>query len=303
MSVTELKKSPDALDVQRIVLCHLESLTCVPALNRIFDSFGDRIDLVLISRRFDTAHGGFFDQLAASVRKSGIRMTFWLGFDLISAQVVAVVARLLRFLGRPALETLPALARRHGATLVETGDINGAETLDRLRAYAPDVLVVVNFDQILQPPAITIPRLGAINIHPSLLPDLRGPCPVFWALAEGRTTSGATVHRIEDARIDAGSILRQAERPIDARKSVAEINTDLFLAGAGALGEALADVASKRTVSPPAAGRYRGFPTADEVAEARRAGVRLCGLWYAIRLIAGAVLPTYRRSGSGRFRQ
>lgn len=303
MSVTETKKSTSALDVQRIVLCHLESLTCVPALNRIFDSFGDRIGLVLVSRRFDTAHGGFFDQLAASVRKSGVRMTFWLGFDLISAQVVAVVARLLRFIGRPALETLPALARRHGATLVETGDINGAETLDRLRDYAPDVLVVVNFDQILQPSAIAIPRLGAINIHPSLLPGLRGPCPVFWALAEGRTTSGATVHRIEDARIDAGSILRQAERPIDARRSVAEINTDLFLAGAGALGEALEDVSSGRMVRAPAAGRYRGFPSGDEVAEARRAGVRLCSLWYAIRLIAGAVLPTYRRSGSGRFRQ
>ena len=303
MSDSETNKSASAGDVQRIVLCHLESLTCLPALNRVFDSFGDRIGLVLVSRRFDTAHGGFFDQLVASVRKSGVRMTFWLGFDLISAQVVAVVARLLGFTGRPALETLPALARRHGAVLVEIGDINATATLDRLRAYGPDALVVMNFDQILRPPAIAIPRLGAINIHPSLLPDLRGPCPVFWALVEGRTVSGATVHRIEDARIDAGSILRQAERPIDARKSVAEINTDLFLAGAGALGKALEDVSSRRTVSPPAAGRYRGFPTRSEVAEAWRAGVRLCSLWYAIRLIAAAMLPTYRRSGSGRFRQ
>lgn len=303
MSDSETKKSTVAEDVQRIVLCHLESLTCLPALNRIFDSFGDRIGLVLVSRRFDTAHGGFFDQLAASVRKSGVRMTFWLGFDLISAQVVAVVARLLRFMGRPALETLPALARRHGATLVETGDINATVTLDRLLAYGPDALLVMNFDQILQPSAIAVPRLGAINIHPSLLPALRGPCPVFWALAEGRTASGATVHRIDDARIDAGAILRQAERPIDASRSVAEINTDLFLAGAGVLGEALEDLSSGRAVSGPAAGQYRGFPTCAEVAEARRTGVRLCGLWYAIRLIAAAVLPVYRRSGSGRFRQ
>lgn len=303
MSDSETNKSASADDVQRIVLCHLESLTCLPALNRVFDSFGDRIGLVLVSRRFDTAHGGFFDQLVASVRKSGVRMTFWLGFDLISAQVVAVVARLLRFMGRPALETLPALARRHGAVLVEVGDINATATLDRLHAYRPDALVVMNFDQILRPPAIALPRLGAINIHPSLLPDLRGPCPVFWALVEGRTASGATVHRIEDARIDAGTILRQAERPIDARRCVAEINTDLFLAGAGVLGEALKDLSSGRAVSAPAAGQYRGFPTRAEVAAARRAGVRLCRLWYAIRLIAAAVLPSYRRNGSGRFRQ
>ena len=85
--------------------------------------------------------------------------------------------------------------------------------------------------------------------------------------------------------------------------AVAEINTALFLAGAGELGEALEDISSGRAVGPPAAGRYRGFPSGDEVAKARRAGVRLCGLWYAIRLIAAAVLPSYRRSGSGRFRQ
>lgn len=296
-------KSANADGVQRIAFCHLESLTCLPALNRVFETCGDRIGLVLVSRRFDTAHGGFFDQLAASIRKSGVRMTFWLGFDLISAQVVAGVSRLLRFAGRPKFETLPALASRHGAVLVETGDINADVTLDRLRAYAPDALLVMNFDQILKPAAIAVPRLGAINIHPSLLPALRGPCPVFWALAEGHFASGATVHRIEDARIDAGAILRQAQRPIDRSRSVAEINTELFLAGAGALGEALEDLSSGRAVSTPAAGQYQGFPTRIEVTEARRVGVRLCGLWYAIQLIAAAVLPTYRRSASGRFRQ
>ena len=296
-------KSASADGVQRIALCHLESLTCLPALNLVFETCGDRIGLVLVSRRFDTAHGGFFDQLTASVRKSGVRMTFWLGFDLISAQVVAVVSRLLRFAGRPKFETLPALVSRHGAVLVETGDINADVTLDQLRAYTPDVLLAMNFDQILKPPAIAVPRLGAINIHPSLLPALRGPCPVFWALVDGCSASGATVHRIEDARIDAGAILRQVTRPIDRSRSVADINTELFLAGAGALDGALEDLSAGRAANTPAAGQYRGFPTALEVTEARRAGVRLCGLWYAIRLIAAAVLPTYRRSASGRFRQ
>lgn len=280
--------------MQRIAFCHLESLTGLPALNRLFEAHGDRIGLVLVSRRFDTAHGGFFAQLVASVRKSGVGMTFWLGFDLISAQVVAgpvgQAARLLFCLGRrPALETLPALARRHGAVIVETGDINAPETLDRLRAYAPDALLVMNFDQILKPAAIAVPRRGALNIHPSLLPALRGPCPVFWALAEGRSQSGATLHRIEDAKIDAGAILRQAERPIDRRQSVAEINTRLFLAGVGALGEALDDLAAGQPGRPAGSGQYRGFPSAAEAAAARRAGVRLCHLWFAVRLIAATV--------------
>lgn len=289
-----VKNQSAAADVQRIAFCHLESLTCLPALNRLFAAHGDRIGLVLVSRRFDTAHGGFFAQLTASVRKSGVGMTFWLGFDLIAAQVVAgpagKAARLLFCLGgRPALETLPALARRHGAMVVETGDINATATLDRLRAYAPDALLVMNFDQILKPAAIAVPRRGALNIHPSLLPALRGPCPVFWALVEGRTSSGATLHRIEDARIDAGAILRQAEQPIDRRQSVAEINTRLFLAGVGALGDVLEDLAAGRPGTPPGPGQYRGFPSSTEAAAARRAGVRLCHLWFAVRLIAATL--------------
>lgn len=280
--------------MKRIAFCHLESLTCLPALNRLFETHGDRIGLVLVSRRFDTNHGGFFAQLTASVRKSGVGMTFWLGFDLISAQVVAgpvgKAARLLFCLGRrPALETLPALARRHGAVIIETGDINAPATLDRLRAYAPDALLVMNFDQILKPAAIAVPRLGALNIHPSLLPALRGPCPVFWALVEGRPRSGATLHRIEDARIDAGAILRQAEQPIDRRQSVAEINTRLFLAGAGVLGDALDDLAAGRPGTPPGPGQYRGFPTRAEAVAARRAGVRLCHVWFAVGLIAATL--------------
>ena len=185
----------------------------------------------------------------------------------------------------------------------KTREAFDAEIDAALRAADAELVVLAGFMRILSDGFVRGWEGKLINIHPSLLPDLRGPCPVFWALAEGRTTSGATVHRIEDARIDAGSILRRAERPIDARKSVAEINTALFLAGAGELGEALEDISSGRAVGPPAAGRYRGFPSGDEVAKARRAGVRLCGLWYAIRLIAAAVLPSYRRSGSGRFRQ
>lgn len=278
-------------EVQRIALCHLESLTCLPALNRLFGEFGDRIGLVVVSQRFGSSQGGFFKQLVTSVRKSGVRMTFWLGFDLISAEVVGAIARFVPVGGSGRLHTLPALARRHRATVIGTPDINAPAMRERLEEYAPDLLLVMNFDQILQPPVIALPRLGAVNIHPSLLPDLRGPCPVFWALAEGRGTSGATVHVIDDARIDAGPILAQAECAIDARRSVAEINTGLFLNGVAILSAALAGAAPQRErgrVQDVSAGSYRGFPRRAEVAAARRAGVRLCSISHAVRLIASA---------------
>jgi len=279
---------------RRIVLCHLESLTCLPALNLLFGVFGAQIGLVVSSRRFGEGHGGFFNQLVQTVRRSGIRMTFWLGFDLISAQVVSALARWQASIGQgqPALATLPALARRHGARLIETGDINAPETVEVIRAFAPDAVVVMNFDQILHPPVVEVPRIGVVNIHPSLLPSLRGPCPVFWALAERRAVSGVTLHLIENARIDAGAILHQIEMPLDRRSSVAEVNTQLFLAGAGALEgtlERLSMNAYRGRPQDPSAGQYRGFPSRAEMATAHAQGVQLCGLWHVVRLIAATL--------------
>ena len=96
---------------------------------------------------------------------------FWL-WMLAGVGVVAVVGWFARLL-RPSLATLPELARRHGARFIETPDVNGAATLAAVQAYAPDFIVVMNFDQILQPPLIAVPRIAAVNVHPGLLPDLR----------------------------------------------------------------------------------------------------------------------------------
>jgi folate-dependent phosphoribosylglycinamide formyltransferase PurN len=278
----------------RIVLCHIGSLSCLPALNLVFAELGDQIGLVLSSRVFAPRHGGFLRQTLDSFRRLGVPLTLWFGFDLISVQVVSRIARWTRFVIRrpPALATLDALAARYGARLVETGDVNSAETLAVVRAYAPDFVVVMNFDQILKAPFIALPRRGTINIHPSLLPALRGPCPTIWALAQRRSGSGATIHLIEDEKIDAGPVLAQVEVPLDRNPSAAEVNTRLFLAGAGALRATLERFAAdpgmgRRQVL--AEGQYLGFPTATEITTLRRSGVRLFRVRHAVRLIAAVL--------------
>ncbi len=139
-----------------IVFCHIDSLCCLPALNAVFAEFGNDIGLVLSSRRFGSSHGTFWEQTTAGFRRFGIPLNLWLGFDLISVPIVAFFARWLsRVTGRPpALATLPELARHYGARFVETSDVNSAETLAAIQACAPDFIVVMNFDQILQPPLI-----------------------------------------------------------------------------------------------------------------------------------------------------
>lgn len=71
-----------------------------------------------------------------------------------------------------------------------------------------DLIIVSSFNQIIKEDLIKIPKLGIINFHPSLLPKLRGPNPLTWALLNNENICGVTVHRIIN-KIDAGNIIKQ----------------------------------------------------------------------------------------------
>lgn len=81
-----------------------------------------------------------------------------------------------------------------------------------IRALSPDVIISAMFPRLIPPEAASIPRYGAFNIHPSLLPRHRGPNP-FRALYDGDPTLGFSFHRVEP-EVDAGAVLSQQERPV-----------------------------------------------------------------------------------------
>lgn len=78
-----------------------------------------------------------------------------------------------------------------------------------LTAYQPDILLVFGFNWKLPREVLDVPRLGALNVHPSALPKYRGPSPLIWAVRNGDSHLGLTVHRMTE-RIDAGPVLAQA---------------------------------------------------------------------------------------------
>jgi len=82
------------------------------------------------------------------------------------------------------------------------------------RAYAPDLVICIGFPWLFPQAALDVPRLGAINVHPSKLPLYRGPIPLPWAVRNGETEIAMTVHRM-DANFDTGAILAQAPVPVD----------------------------------------------------------------------------------------
>lgn len=96
----------------------------------------------------------------------------------------------------------------HGIPIHATRDVNAAETLTLLRSLAPDLIVMATFNHILRLPAIQIAKIATLNIHPSMLPEGRGPDPINEALKLGVKQTGVTIHFVDEG-IDTGDILTQ----------------------------------------------------------------------------------------------
>jgi len=111
--------------------------------------------------------------------------------------------------------------------------------VERLRALAPDVGVVVAYGHILKPDLLALPRHGMINLHPSLLPELRGAAPVEWAILNGLKQTGVTIMQMDEG-LDSGPILLQIPHDIDFDVTGGELSEHLSEMGAQALVEALA---------------------------------------------------------------
>lgn len=93
------------------------------------------------------------------------------------------------------------------------GALDAPATLAGLRALQPDAIAVACFSLRIPPPLLALPPLGCLNIHPSRLPEGRGPAPLFWALRAGLRETAVTVHLMDEG-LDSGPIVAQAPLPI-----------------------------------------------------------------------------------------
>jgi methionyl-tRNA formyltransferase len=132
-------------------------------------------------------------------------------------RVDLVVTRSARPAGRGNRPTRTAVAEtadRLGFPLTEVDTVKRGDGFEAIRAAEPDVLVVVAYGEILPAALLEVPVRASVNVHFSLLPELRGAAPVQRAILEGLTVTGVTTMRM-DAGMDTGPILLQAEEAID----------------------------------------------------------------------------------------
>jgi methionyl-tRNA formyltransferase len=138
-----------------------------------------------------------------------------------------------------------AAALRHGIPVYQPERIRNAESQAFFKEQSPDVMVVVGYGQIIPQGIIDLAPLGIVNVHASLLPELRGAAPIQWSIARGFKRTGVTTMLI-NAGLDTGDILLQWETPIGPDETAPELSARLAEAGADLLVRTLAETVRPR---------------------------------------------------------
>jgi methionyl-tRNA formyltransferase len=198
----------------------------------------------------------------------------------------------------PAL-SLTQTASCHHIPLLTFGDLRHPDALAALRAYQPDLLITACFPRLLPPEMLGIPRLGCLNLHPSLLPAYRGPEPLFWQFYYGETHTGVTLHWM-DEHADMGDIVSQAEVPFPDGISLAQAERLTAQAGAELLLRALGDP-EQLPRTPQTGGSYHPHPISDDFAipttwTVKRAFNFICAArnWGPFEIVASALGQHFR---------
>lgn len=106
-------------------------------------------------------------------------------------------------------------------------DIHAPDLIKRIKTHNPDLLITAHFEKLLKSELICVPKLGCLNLHPSLLPAYRGMAPQHWPIINGETETGVTVHYIEEG-IDTGNIVAQKKLPLDPNIYVAGLQKEML---------------------------------------------------------------------------
>ena len=125
-----------------------------------------------------------------------------------------------------------------GLHVYQPETIKSPSAQEFLQRVAPDAVVIIAYGQIVPARLLTIPRLGWINLHASLLPRYRGAAPIHWAIANGESITGLTTMQI-DAGMDTGPILLQRELEIGPDETAPDLSARMGEMGAGLVVDSL----------------------------------------------------------------
>jgi methionyl-tRNA formyltransferase len=167
---------------------------------------------------------------------------------------------------KPPPNPMRAAAGAAGIGILDPERVNEPAAVASLAALRPDLFVVCDYGQILSRDLLSVPPLGGINLHGSLLPRHRGAAPVQWAIREGDAVSGVSVIHMTPA-LDAGNVIVARSTPVGPRETAAELEPRLAELGAGAV----IDAVERMQAAVAATGTVVGIGIPQDTAKATRA--------------------------------
>jgi methionyl-tRNA formyltransferase len=129
-------------------------------------------------------------------------------------------------------------AAAEGIPVMQPGRVKDSEFINHLKSIKPDIIIVVAFGQILPPEIISLPPLGCINVHASLLPKYRGAAPINWCIINGETKTGVTTMFMDEG-MDTGDMLLNKVTGIDGDETAGQLHDRLAVMGAKLLVETI----------------------------------------------------------------
>lgn len=156
-------------------------------------------------------------------------------------EVIAVVTQPDRPVGRKKVLTPPPVkveAQKHGIPVLQPEKVKNKEDLQAVLNLEPELIITAAFGQILPKPLLDAPKYGCINVHASLLPELRGGAPIHYSIIQGKEKTGITIMYMAE-KLDAGDILTQVEVEIAKDDTVGSLHDKLSEAGSKLLLETL----------------------------------------------------------------
>jgi methionyl-tRNA formyltransferase len=142
------------------------------------------------------------------------------------------------------------VALKAGISVFQPASLKTAEVRGFFATHSPDAVVIIAYGRIVPPDLLSIPRLGWINLHASLLPRYRGAAPIQWAIINGETRTGVTTMQI-DAGLDTGPILDQVEMEIGSDESAPDLSARMADVGATLLIRSLRDLQTENIIPHP----------------------------------------------------
>lgn len=142
-------------------------------------------------------------------------------------------------------------AKQHNLHILQPEKLKNEDFLAELKALNADLFVIVAF-RMLPEVVWTMPPLGSINLHASLLPDYRGAAPINWAIINGEKETGVTTFFLKH-EIDTGNIIFQERTPIGEEETVGELYERLMHIGAKVLGKTIDAIADENYPQIPQA--------------------------------------------------